>query len=315
VGALSVKEAAKLGAAIVALIGLLWCVTAIDAARIASSPPQQQNGDDDRATGGQKATRPPITAPGIFAVLTESGLNAEAAYCAEQPNANSEIWLREYRCGVKRTDVFGLWFSGGLILVTVGLLLVGYCQVRVYDRQRQIMDMQNEISARNYIATHRPKIRVKHMWLANDIWSGENIAPRLVITNNGTAPARINRVSFGMTIVSSKRGLQFPPDDEPQNNAPSVPIIGAGVTWEIDAQDLSRPIAALSSEDHVRIRARSHILFCFGQIEYKPAWGNPEDVGWHTTGYCRRLFLRPNASADERGRFRVHYDPDYEYQD
>ena len=195
------------------------------------------------------------------------------------PMPRAKYGCGEYRCGVKRTDVFGLWFSGGLLLVTVGLLLVGYCQVRAYDRQRQIIDMQNEISARNYIATHRPKIRVKHMWLANDIWSGENIAPRLVITNTGTAPSRINRVSFGMTIVSSKRGLQFPPDDEPQNNAPSVPIIGAGVTWEIDAQDLSRPIAALSQKIMCGYAQGLTSFFASGRSNTNPPGAIPKMSG------------------------------------
>jgi hypothetical protein len=28
-----------------------------------------------------------------------------------------------------------------------------------------------------------------------------------------------------------------------------------------------------------------------------------------------KLYLRPNASVDDRGRFHRHPDPDYEYQD
>jgi hypothetical protein len=69
--------------------------------------------------------------------------------------------------------------------------------------------------------------------------------------------------------------------------------------------------AKLTEDDHAGIRSGARILYCFGRVMHRPARAQ----GIHTTAFCRKLELRPNASVDDHGRFRLYNDPDYEYQD
>jgi hypothetical protein len=155
---------------------------------------------------------------------------------------------------------------------------------------------------------HRPKIRVKHIWLTSDIWHEEPIVATITITNTGTAPARIGLCRFGTVIVKADRELPYPPREDLPPGILSEAILDCGVSAKIPGFIDPR---ILSHDEHVAIRSGESFLYCYGHIEYRPVGAE----GIHATAFCRKLHLRRNAHVDDRGRFRVHADPDYEYQD
>jgi len=190
-----------------------------------------------------------------------------------------------------------------ILLVVVGLLQFGGLigGIAVYFMQAKIM-------RQTFLWGHRPKIRVKHVWLTSDIWHGEPVEVAMVITNIGTAPAKIAQINFATLVLRATRELPFPPDPKPPFRSLSMDVLDCGISSEITkATDLR----VLSPEDHVGIRKQERFLYCWGQIEYHPVGTS----GVHTTAFCRKLHLRDQANVADRGRFRVHHDADYEYQD
>jgi hypothetical protein len=43
----------------------------------------------------------------------------------------------------------------------------------------------NELNRQNFDSVHRPKIRLKHLWLTTDIWNGERVETTAVFVNSG----------------------------------------------------------------------------------------------------------------------------------
>jgi hypothetical protein len=148
------------------------------------------------------------------------------------------------------------------------------------------------------------------MWLMTDIWHGEPIDVTIMIANIGSAPAKIHTFRFGTTIEDAGRDLPFPPRGGFLKNGRSlsVGILGGGVTAEVFR--VTDPLT-LSNDELATIRNRSRFLYCFGNLVYQPEPGE----GFHTTAFCMKRHLRQNAHVNDRGRFCVHRDPDYEYQD
>lgn len=54
----------------------------------------------------------------------------------------------------------------------------------------------------DFLANHRPKVRIKHLWLAEDIWGGQQIRVNLGIVNNGTVEATLNTMGINSLPVT-----------------------------------------------------------------------------------------------------------------
>jgi hypothetical protein len=181
-------------------------------------------------------------------------------------------------------------------------------QVKIANTALIAANKQATIANQTFRWTHRPRIRLKHVWLTSDIWHGQAIEVAVAIVNVGTAPAKIFQWHFSTFILDKDRDLPPPAPDM----APPVTVdkdtLDCGFTSQIERVTDGR---GLSHDDHVGIRSEEKVLYCVGRIEYRPI----DAEGIHTTAFCLKLYLRPNASVDDRGRFHPHPDPDYEYQD
>jgi hypothetical protein len=213
-------------------------------------------------------------------------------------------------------------YTKGLAVFTGLLFLVAVLQAGMFVWQlilmnRGVRDAKDAAAGalatattleKQFLATNRPKIRIKHVRLTTDIWHEEPIETTIIITNVGTLPARIVQCEFSTVVLRKDRELPFPPREAPVPRGLSMDLLNIGVSAEIVAATDER---ILTDEEHSDIRSQERFLYCFGRVEYQPEKGDR----FHITAFCRRLYLRPQAHVDDRGRFRLHLDPDYEYED
>jgi hypothetical protein len=96
----------------------------------------------------------------------------------------------------------GNWlFNDATGIFTLGLVIVGGVQIAVFLRQLRLIresltpakdaafaarDSANA-QREEFVATHRPRVRLKHLWLKNNIWAGEKIILEPTLVNYGTA--------------------------------------------------------------------------------------------------------------------------------
>jgi len=111
--------------------------------------PRQEtpHGDRQAALGEQNADSVGDTPP-AFATLklfTAAGRNEIAAYCGRERQNESDDWARKYVCDIKITDAYLALFNFLLVLVTGGLIAVGYFTIRK-------MRITEELQLRAYIA-------------------------------------------------------------------------------------------------------------------------------------------------------------------
>ncbi len=160
-----------------------------------------------------------------------------------------------------------------------------------------------------FLATHRPRVRIKHLWLANEIWGGQPIRVNLGIVNYGTKEGTLNSTGIRFIVIPKDHPIPFDPHfpDIPGLNIAGWRLI-VGV-W-LTIPDIPGP--PLAQQQIIDIQNRRANLFCLGYVSY---WDGANNM--RITGYCRMLQL-PKAStaplAIENCRFRPFDDPDYEYE-
>ncbi len=195
---------------------------------------------------------------------------------------------------------YTLWlmaFTGILAIATAGLGTMNFFQLR--------------LARAEFLSTHRPKIRIKHLWLvggvASEIWQGEPIIVNLTCVNNGTTDAILHEVGIKYLVVKKDRGLLTEPDIPAVLNVRGA-ALPCGRNWTIE--DL-RVGTVITAEQNVDIQQHRADLYCIGYVSYFDAAER-----MRITGFCRILTFPQNALAHTGNcRFRVFDDPDYEYED
>jgi len=173
-----------------------------------------------------------------------------------------------------------------------------------------------------FLSTHRPKLRIKHLWFASadgaaftdePIKSGVPLVVRIDAVNVGSAVANITFINYSTLILPlGERLPQRPPYDAP--DAPRFPVspthsLRSGITFTAPISDGR----VLTSEEHRQIRNGDSRLWFVGTIEY---WDNAFPAHLRQSAFCRYLaFTRRPASDADAGRFEIEKDPDYEYED
>jgi hypothetical protein len=163
-----------------------------------------------------------------------------------------------------------------------------------------------ELSRREFILAHRPRIRVKHVWLKR-LAAGEPISIDLVVVNTGYAlPSQV--ILRSKIFVSSASHLP---------ERPPIPVLG----YDLDAAKFINgwtfvlPVSddPLTDLEYSSLQDGGMKLYCAGIFDYRHDLSGAGTTGGGTTAYCRMLELR----RDEDGgpRFVVHRDPNYEYRD
>jgi len=220
-------------------------------------------------------------------------------YCAAEPTAKDK-WRHDFWCEFKVTDFVIAIFSVVLAVATAGLMYLGMRQIR--------------LARDEFISSNRPRIRLKHIWLATpdgqrffgSLQSTTPITVRLDIVNNGNTTGFIRTINFVTLIVPDGQRLpQRPPYNQPGN--PQLLLndfaLKSGITFTQAVSD-GRTLSGLEVIQ-IQASSQSHRLYFIGTIEYW--WGTDKDH-LRQTAFCRFL-------SGPSERFEKDEDPDYEYGD
>jgi hypothetical protein len=166
-----------------------------------------------------------------------------------------------------------------------------------------------DLARKEFLSSHRPQIRIKHVQMTSKLWQGEKLVFRLVFVNAGFSDAFIHQYGIGIHIIRPDSYLPIDPEF-PVTMASGQQKCPVGFT--LVAPDLTDG-TVLTDEQNVSIRNRTRLLYCTGFVEYTDA------QGWmRKTAFCRvfEASLAPGAS-EKPGRFAwpPSPEPDYEYAD
>ncbi len=152
-----------------------------------------------------------------------------------------------------------------------------------------------------FLSTHRPKIRIKHVWLMNEFWYDHPLNVRVVCVNHGTTDAHLIDYSVDFLIV--RRDSAFPPDYQFPFRRSIVTVLKPGISGPFP--DLIQPI---TESTEIAVRNAVADFYCIGYLHYADGSKNIR-----TTAFCRRLVL--NQPHRGSGSFIKVENPDYEYED
>jgi len=169
-----------------------------------------------------------------------------------------------------------------------------------------------QTSRDEFIATHRPRIRVKHLWIESDILGSDEIKISLVVVNHGDTSARHIQGEISTAVVRSDS--QLPPKPFFSGEMVFTADVGelpSGITLEFPHLTDHR---ILSTGDWTSVRMGTAFLYCYGYVDYLDAVGR-----LRRTTFCR--VLRPTVSGAALSAKNARFsrldieDEDYEYQD
>jgi len=176
-------------------------------------------------------------------------------------------------------------FTGILAIATIGLGTGTYFQVK--------------LARQEFLSTHRPKIRIKHVWLMNAFWYDVPVNVRVVCVNVGTTDAQL--VDYGVDFLIIRRGRSLPPDHQFAFRRVISTVLKAGISGPFPDLDY-----ILTEADEIDVRNNAADFYCVGYLHYMDSAGRIR-----TTAFCRRLVLEGQRS----GHFVKVEHPDYEYED
>lgn len=185
--------------------------------------------------------------------------------------------------------------------------------VRVSSRQAELIGDQIKLAREEFNSTHRPKIRIKHLWLTAPVTVGEEIILDLVVVNHGDTNAVNVHGQIATALVPNIASLPSRPSfiRRPvfgivsSGDATGSSSAASGLTIEFAGLHTG---VALTIKEISEILGEQRILLSFGYIEYRDT-----DERIRKTAFCRRLTLQSNGSGRFLEDSRV--DPDYQYQD
>jgi hypothetical protein len=243
-------------------------------------------------------------------------VNHHANYERSNPKSN----LNEATPGGSEAEVVPVFLvcegafideNNGTLTALATIAIAGFTLTlwRTTNQQAKLTTDAIKLARDEFNATHRPKIRIKHVWLKSDIWQGKEMIVGIVIVNSGIGTARIGQCNIATIVWHSGRELPPNPDfSSGKGFVPAAPIMQSGITF--DFTDVSTG-TTLSDADNVSLREGKKRLYCYGGVEY---W---DDVGRvRKTAFCRILKMPDNARSHlDVGRFEEHEDSNYEYED
>lgn len=170
---------------------------------------------------------------------------------------------------------------------------------------------QLELLRDEFNSTHRPKIRLKHIWLTKDIQPNDFIEVELNVVNIGNTPATLTEMKFATVILPIGVSLPAIPAFYSSQAIPLRGELPSGITLRISNISNNYKVSA---NERNSILKRLQKLYCVGYINYFDRKGR-----LRCTSFCR-CFDPPrppynNFSIKDYGRFRLVNDPDYEYKD
>jgi hypothetical protein len=200
--------------------------------------------------------------------------------------------------------------QAGLFLWQLILIRKGLTDTKeAADAARETAKAANEsaiLAREEFLSTHRPKIRVKHFWLAGDIWQDEPLIVNLTCVNTGTVDALLHEIGIKYFIVRSDRVIPTEPDI-PAIHRFFGQRLSSGLNYNIPNMTVGQKF---TPDQNSVIQNKTSNLYCVGYISYLDS-----STRMRITGFCRKLEFGPNISIIGNSRFSVVEDPDYEYED
>jgi hypothetical protein len=141
-------------------------------------------------------------------------------------------------------------FTAVLAITTIGLWIVTWRSV--------------ELAHDEFYSTNRPKIRIKHLWLDNDIWHNEPVAVTLTLVNVGTVETRLRQVGVRYEIVKKDRLL--PPVRGIEPFYYSQDKVACGLNCELPKIENGPTLTNEQASDILNERSQ---LYCIGYVSYQ----------------------------------------------
>jgi len=245
----------------------------------------------------------------IFATWgISTGFSFVACQVAKTQTEQTEKWSKNQNCTIYKAITENtfvdavIWVSGENRVITISTAVIAiFTIVLVLVGSSQIKLARDEFNA-----SHRPRIRIKHVWLKNEILDDESLTIELVFTNAGDMAARINKGGIGICLIASDVSL---PPDLPYCEFPGVDMSSMGLDMPIDTHRI------ITHREAIDIRNGKMCLYCIGFIEYLDANSPPR---FKRTNFVRVLTV-PKVRRPDSDFYRFRpldpIDPDYEYED
>ncbi len=192
------------------------------------------------------------------------------------------------------------WTAAATIAIAVFTLTLKLSTDNLWNASQN----QFKLARDEFLSTHRPKIRIKHVFLASELWNTP-LSATIVCVNNGTTEAVITEYGAKFIVVEEGTSIPFP-----RLQIPPIRIryqLQCGVSLHLP-NILDGTIIPNTEQESIRDGFTK--LYCIGYLHY---WDGLNRL--RTTGFCRVLTFPEHADASDIGRFRVSQDPDYEYED
>jgi hypothetical protein len=162
---------------------------------------------------------------------------------------------------------------------------------------------------KDFISTHRPRIKVRHVWVDGPKWASAELDITIQITNVGNTEAKIVRFSAKSRVLPRLDGdptiLGAIPRYETSKTPIEPLILRSGESFDLS------PDTRQTDSDIAHVRHERSDLYCFGFIEYQDGIGR-----LRTTAFIRRLKLSgPPAAKAMACRMVKVENEDYEYED
>ena len=216
--------------------------------------------------------------------------------------------------------VRGFFFVWGYInhdnVTAIGTLLIALFTWTLWRSSTKLWIVTNEtikLARAEFNSTHRPRIRIKNVWIMRPLVPDEPVVVDVLLVNVGNAPAVIHSFGIDFNVIDPNLGM-LPGDLEP----PNLPISFIGETCGLGFTLRVVGIQSGAAFDEARVDAindETRTLICFGQVGYYDT-GPVETRRIRRTSFYRVFKPFPSAT-DGMGRFIIPEKPDrdYEYED
>lgn len=181
------------------------------------------------------------------------------------------------------------WKTAGLDRATRGLQKLGFRQSR--DTRQTV-----ELAMREFVATHRPKLVVRHLG-AGGVLPNTPIHFTFYVFNTGDSPAFLEGFNAGTSVVFSGDTYSLPSYRYDMKKIEDVKLLSG------DRHQIKFRSEGLKVTDVIEVNSGTSILYVFGHVRYRDSSNNVRRTG----------FLRRYDYAHRR--FSIVDDPDYEYSD
>jgi hypothetical protein len=225
------------------------------------------------------------------------------------------------------TAIVGFFDAHGEAVAAVFTIVLAAFTGRLWYSTEKLWSVTNvsvQLARSEFISSHRPRMRLKHMWLMHDTaWRlGGPVEVNLDIVNIGNTDGVVTWINYESILLPINQRLpQRPPYDE-MPFGPDMRITRFRTFALVQpGRTLPRPVCdgrILSDQDVHDVLWEHRRLYLIGTIEYVDAAAGVDDAerGLRQTAFCRRLSFNtyPPAVGD-LGRFEIEKDPDYEFEE